>query len=99
MRICRAELDCFTVLHPSTPPGSRRQGGVQARSQSQHYGQAEAPNALTVLDTREHTGPIRLILGSCGRAMPGMSKWCCSTSRKRDRDRRTRRAFVCEVRS
>jgi fatty-acyl-CoA synthase len=38
---------------------------------SQHYGQAEAPNALTVLDPAEHRDDPR-VLGSCGRPMPGV---------------------------
>ncbi|SEL71616.1 AMP-binding protein [Rhodococcus maanshanensis] len=38
---------------------------------SQHYGQAEAPNALTVLDSGEHRDDPA-VLGSCGRAMPGV---------------------------
>ncbi|SCF61623.1 AMP-binding enzyme C-terminal domain-containing protein [Streptomyces sp. Ncost-T10-10d] len=38
---------------------------------SQHYGQAEAPNALTVLDPAEHRDDPT-VLGSCGRPMPGV---------------------------
>ncbi|MFJ4710488.1 AMP-binding protein [Streptomyces anulatus] len=38
---------------------------------SQHYGQAEAPNALTVLDPAEHRDDPH-VLGSCGRPMPGV---------------------------
>ncbi|WP_435597139.1 AMP-binding protein [Streptomyces anulatus] len=38
---------------------------------SQHYGQAEAPNALTVLDPAEHHDDPH-VLGSCGRPMPGV---------------------------
>ncbi|MFD0297268.1 AMP-binding protein [Streptomyces sp. NPDC127118] len=38
---------------------------------SQHYGQAEAPNALTVLDPAQHRDDPN-VLGSCGRPMPGV---------------------------
>jgi fatty-acyl-CoA synthase len=38
---------------------------------SQHYGQAEAPNALTVLDPAQHRDDLH-VLGSCGRPMPGV---------------------------
>ncbi|MFE7562926.1 AMP-binding protein [Kitasatospora sp. NPDC057500] len=38
---------------------------------SQHYGQAEAPNALTVLDPAEHRDDPH-VLASCGRPMPGV---------------------------
>ncbi|MHA4854350.1 AMP-binding protein [Rhodococcus sp. MSC1_016] len=38
---------------------------------SQHYGQAEAPNALTVLDPTEHSDDPAA-LASCGRPMPGI---------------------------
>ncbi|MEE1792595.1 AMP-binding protein [Streptomyces sp. BE308] len=38
---------------------------------SQHYGQAEAPNALTVLDPDQHCDDPH-VLGSCGRPMPGV---------------------------
>ncbi|MFE6867262.1 AMP-binding protein [Kitasatospora sp. NPDC057692] len=38
---------------------------------SQHYGQAEAPNALTVLDPAEHRDDPH-VLGSCGRPVPGV---------------------------
>ncbi|MEE1736887.1 AMP-binding protein [Streptomyces sp. BE147] len=49
---------------------------VQARDRfgpilSQHYGQAEAPNALTVLDPGEHLSDDPAVLTSCGRPMPG----------------------------
>ncbi|MGN6606518.1 MAG: AMP-binding protein [Jatrophihabitans sp.] len=40
---------------------------------SQHYGQAEAPNALTVLDEQEHRTDDPSILSSCGRPMPGIT--------------------------
>lgn len=40
---------------------------------TQHYGQAEAPNALTALEKHEHCTDDRSVLSSCGRAMPGVT--------------------------
>ncbi|MFM9258381.1 AMP-binding protein [Rhodococcus sp. 5A-K4] len=56
---------------PIDPTRLAQAGAVFGPILSQHYGQAEAPNALTVLDTREHTDDPA-VLGSCGRAMPGV---------------------------
>ena len=39
---------------------------------TQHYGQAEAPNALTMLDQAEHCTDEHTVLRSCGRALPGI---------------------------
>lgn len=39
---------------------------------TQHYGQAESPNALTMLDQKSHGDGDDAILASCGRPMPGV---------------------------
>ena len=39
---------------------------------TQHYGQAEAPNALTMLAQDAHLTDDQAILASCGRPMPGV---------------------------
>lgn len=39
---------------------------------TQHYGQAEAPNALTMLDQAAHLSDDPAVLTGCGRPMPGV---------------------------
>ncbi|MFI1380308.1 AMP-binding protein [Embleya sp. NPDC020886] len=62
------------ILYGAAPTSPTRL--LQARDRfgpilSQHYGQAEAPNALTVLDPDEHRDDDLAVLASCGRPIPG----------------------------
>ncbi|TDD42194.1 AMP-binding protein [Saccharopolyspora elongata] len=74
-RLAGADLSGLRwILYGAAPTDPTRL--VQARRVfgpvlSQHYGQAEAPNALTVLDPAEHSDDPA-VLGSCGRTMPGV---------------------------
>ncbi|GCD97899.1 AMP-binding protein [Embleya hyalina] len=61
------------ILYGAAPTSPARL--IQARQRfgpvlSQHYGQAEAPNALTVLDPDEHHDDPAVLV-SCGRPVPG----------------------------
>jgi fatty-acyl-CoA synthase len=63
------------VLYGAAPTAPSRL--IEARSRfgdvlTQHYGQAEAPNALTMLDRAEHATDDHDRLASCGRPMPGV---------------------------
>jgi fatty-acyl-CoA synthase len=63
------------ILYGAAPTTPSRL--IEARSRfgnvlTQHYGQAEAPNALTMLDRDEHATDDHDRLSSCGRPMPGV---------------------------
>jgi fatty-acyl-CoA synthase len=63
------------ILYGAAPTTPSRL--IEARSRfgnvlTQHYGQAEAPNALTMLDRDEHATDDHDRLASCGRPMPGV---------------------------
>ncbi|MFE5326794.1 AMP-binding protein [Embleya sp. NPDC056575] len=57
---------------PTTPDRLTQARALFGPILSQHYGQAEAPNALTVLDPDEHRSDDPAVLASCGRPVPGV---------------------------
>ncbi|GAA1407465.1 fatty-acid--CoA ligase FadD8 [Kitasatospora putterlickiae] len=74
-RLATADLSGLTwVLYGAAPADPARLAEAHrllGPVLSQHYGQAEAPNALTVLDPAEHRDDPG-VLGSCGRPVPGV---------------------------
>ncbi|MBN9096520.1 MAG: AMP-binding protein [Pseudonocardia sp.] len=64
------------ILYGAAPTAPSRI--IEARERfgavlTQHYGQAEAPNALTTLDKYAHCTDDHSVLSSCGRVMPGVT--------------------------